>query len=536
MELVVSGNIPDYAAGTLFRTGPDGYTVETDAGKKWSASHWFDGFSKMHRFQILTPATGSPSTRVLYNSRRNIDAAVEQIRKTGKGPEYTFGQKKDLCQSFFRKFMAVFDLPDLGTADKANVGVTVSVNPPGLPGSDPTRAAADGKGSHGTGIQSLWAKTDAARYKQLDPETLEPIGIANQEILHPKLKGPMSAAHAKSDPITGDVFNYNLDIKSKSTYRVFRVNASTRKTDILATFQAAASYIHSFFLTENHVILCVWGTHYALSGVKVIWEKNILDALQPFDATRTSKWYVVDRTPARRGVVATFDSDPFTCFHTINAWEEPSATEPGKLDIVGDLARYDNMDVLRKFYYEAMLSSGSQVSEYAGPKGDTARPRLTRWRLPNVPSLDATDSSGLVRSAIVDFTAPRSESAELPTINPSYSLRKHRFVYGVTDRGISSFLDGLVKYDMDDHKPVFWNQHGHSPGEPIFIPDPHGTEEDDGVLLSVVLDGFKEQSYLLVLNAKNMKEMGRAEVGHAVGFGFHGIHFPAARTGGSFDV
>jgi torulene dioxygenase len=535
VELTVSGKIPDYAAGTLFRTGPDGYTVETDAGKKWSATHWFDGFSKVHRFQILAPATGSESTRVLYNSRRNVDGSVDRIRKTGKGPEFTFGQKRDLCQTFFQKVMAVFDPISLATAEKANIGVTVSVNSPGLPGLEQSGAKMDAKGSHGTGIQTLWAKTDASMYKQLDPETLEPIGMANQTILHPQLRGSMSAAHAKSDPITGDVFNYNLDIKSKATYRVFRVNAITGKTDILATFQASATYIHSFFLTDNHIVLCAWGMHYALSGLKIVWEKNLLDALQPFDGNHKSRWYVIDRTPAQRGVVATYDSDPFTCFHTINAWEEPSATEPGQIDIVGDLSRYDNLDVLRKFFYENMLSSSAQVGKYAGPKGDAARSRLTRWRLADIPSLDATRLKDQVRTATVDFMAPRSESAELPTINPRHFLRQHRFVYGVTDRGVSSFIDGLVKYDMDDHKPIFWNQHGHSPGEAIFIPSPHGTEEDDGVLLSVVLDGFKERSYLLVLDAKNMKELGRAEVGHAVGFGFHGTHFPADRVGGSFN-
>ena len=52
-------------------------------------------------------------------------------------------------------------------------------------------------------------------------------------------------------------------------------------------------------------------------------------------------------------------------------------------------------------------------------------------------------------------------------------------------------------------------------------------DEDDGVLLSVVLDGPAGKSYLLVLDAKTMTEMGRADVRGVIGLGFHGTHVSA---------
>ena len=63
--------------------------------------------------------------------------------------------------------------------------------------------------------------------------------------------------------------------------------------------------------------------------------------------------------------------------------------------------------------------------------------------------------------------------------------------------------------------------------------DPEGGGEDEGVLLSVVLDGFRERSYLLCLDARTMREVGRADLGAVVGFGFHGIHVPVEGKGGS---
>lgn len=86
------------------------------------------------------------------------------------------------------------------------------------------------------------------------------------------------------------------------------------------------------------------------------------------------------------------------------------------------------------------------------------------------------------------------------------------------------------------HRPTYWSVQGHSAGEPIFVPNPEGTAEDDGVLLSVVLDGHSEKSYLLVLDAKSMKEVGRASMKCVVSFGFHGIYHPQGVPGPGLDV
>ena len=55
---------------------------------------------------------------------------------------------------------------------------------------------------------------------------------------------------------------------------------------------------------------------------------------------------------------------------------------------------------------------------------------------------------------------------------------------------------------------------------------PGGSAEDDGVLLSIVLDTAEERSFLLVLDAATLEERARAAVPHHIPFGFHGNHFP----------
>jgi torulene dioxygenase len=133
-----------------------------------------------------------------------------------------------------------------------------------------------------------------------------------------------------------------------------------------------------------------------------------------------------------------------------------------------------------------------------------------------------------VKEAVLELSVPKLKVGELPTINPRFVTREHRFVYGIVNRGYSSFLDGICKTDTKTGEAIYWDERGCTPGEAIFVADPQGKGEDEGVLLSVVLDGRKkgeESSFLLVLDAKTMREMGRAEVGGVVGFGFHGCHF-----------
>ena len=64
-------------------------------------------------------------------------------------------------------------------------------------------------------------------------------------------------------------------------------------------------------------------------------------------------------------------------------------------------------------------------------------------------------------------------------------------------------------------------------GEPVFVREPDGADEDAGVLLAVVLDARTGTSFLLVLDARDLSELGRAHVPQHVPFGFHGAYFRA---------
>lgn len=507
----MTGTIPAYAAGVLYRTGPGKSQLKAENGETLRLSHWFDGFSQTHRFQISAP-DDSHTPRVYYNSRFATDDLIEEARKTGSLDMLSFGQKRDPCKSVLGKVQSEY-VPQ-PTPSSKNIGVTLSINFPGLD-SDSKPAS---RWSDAQGVRTLYAKTDYNAFKKLDPETLEPIGLASQTNLHPDLSGPLSASHARSDPITGDMFNFNLAIGPTCTYRIFKVSAATGETTILATFPATPAYLHSLLITEDHVLLCVWNAH--LDPQKL--GGSFLDAILPTDPSQPAVWYVIDRKHGN-GLIAQYESPAFFCFHAINAWLEPSSADPTVTDIVADVVRTDSSEFIKSLYYENLISSSDTGKDFQKKRDDSFRTSIARFRLPAVPSSPRIET----QEASLEWSVCKSLGPELPTLDPKRVTQKHRYVYAVTFRGESTLTDGIMKLDCDTQHVKLWACHGQSPGEPIFVANPDGTDEDDGVLLSVVLDGTHGKSYLLCLDARNLSELGRANVNGAIGFGFHGQHVPA---------
>ncbi|KAL4922506.1 carotenoid oxygenase [Aspergillus aurantiobrunneus] len=528
VELSVTGEIPSYAAGVLYRTGPGRYKVDTDEGNTFQISHWFDGFSQTHRFQLVPSENPGSGMRVFYNSRFSTDDLIEYARKTGSlEGKFSFAgvKERDPCKTMYQKVQTTYE-PREGSASFANVGVTLSVNMPGMNNSS---VSTDNQETNGQSLQikTLHAKTDNSSYKAIHPETLEPLGLADQTIFHPDLNGRLSASHAKSDPQTGDIYNYNLSFAPTPTYRVFRVCSTTGETTILATFPGTPSYIHSFFLTKDYVILCVWNAPLAPEGFA---KGSYMAALKEPEYSTPTKWYVVNRRQDHgRGLVATYETPPFFCFHTINAWQETNPNDHSKTDIIAECVTYRNNDAMNKLYYEYLLSSSSSPDKR--DNGGKSQSRIARFRLLSVPTDSSSFSSSFSSSscpenglAILESTSCSSLGPELPTINPAYITLPHRYTYTVIDRGYSTFVDGIMKFDSATNETLIWSEHAQSPGEAIFVRDPDGEREDDGVLLSVVLDGKSGKSYLLVLGARDLREVGRANVDGVVSFGFHGTY------------
>lgn len=506
-------------------------------------------------------AAGQDQVKVFYSSRRQADDFIKSVQEKGTiGDTITFAQKADPCVGIFSKAMSMFRVLDQGREvakyDNLNVTVMPGLNLPTLPSpksnNQPQAQAtsAGHRGDNGANAgKTMWIASDTSGLRVIDATTLEPLGgAALQSDLNPILKGAMSCSHTQRCPKTGDVFNYNIQAGRQAVYRIFKVYAATGQTDILATFTRAnlpPAYIHSFFLSERFVVLRVPTTYFGKMGLAVPWKGNLLEAIEPFDAAKKCQWFFIDRIHGQ-GVVAELETPASFFFHTVNCWDEivPAAEGDGEAkfaDVFCEVVDFPNTDILHKFYYDVLLNIDGQAKRaYSTPdKMHQSMSSLVRWKfrvpLPTTttpPTRSPTTTKPTTKHTTSQpeqvFAIPSPHTGELPTINPHYHTRQHRFVYSLPQTGRSNFVDALVKTDTVTREVLEWDHAaGHTPSEAVFVPRPGGGgEEDDGVLLSVVLDGFTEKSYLVCLDAKTMGEVGRAEMDFAVAFGLHGVHSP----------
>ena len=80
----------------------------------------------------------------------------------------------------------------------------------------------------------------------------------------------------------------------------------------------------------------------------------------------------------------------------------------------------------------------------------------------------------------------------------------------------------IVKYDLcSGAGKRAWYRRNWYPSEPTFVEAPGAAAEDDGVLVFVALDGARDESALLVLNATSMEEISETSTPR-IGFTTHG--------------
>lgn len=95
-------------------------------------------------------------------------------------------------------------------------------------------------------------------------------------------------------------------------------------------------------------------------------------------------------------------------------------------------------------------------------------------------------------------------------------------MYGIGS-GSQSLFGRLVKLNVETQEFVIWEESGGFPSEPVFVKAPDGQEEDDGVILSCLINTSDQTTSLLVLDAKYFTELGRGVVEGLTTTSFHGI-------------
>ncbi len=447
-ELPVEGDWPEWLSGTLIRNGPAQFSVGDQ-----SYNHWFDGHAMLHAFR-MGGGTVSYRNRFLETQSRTEALAEGKIVRS----EFA----TDPCMSLFGRIMSVFN-----PKPTDNAGINV--------------ARLD---------DAYVALTETPIPVAFDPETLETVGVVDYD---DDVDAQMATAHPHVEPDTGRTLTYQVAFGRQSEYQICSIPSGSAARTVLSRLDVdRPSYMHSFGMTENYVILSEWPL--------VVDPLDLLLRGQPFienfewQPDRGTRFRILRKADGAE--VATCTADAAFAFHHVNAFEQEG-------EIVCDIVTYPDASIIDE------LALDNLRSEKPSPGTGTLR----RYRLP----LTGGSASARVLS---------DERLELPRLHEaSARARPYDTVYGIGTRTEGNFADQLVKVNVGSGTAQTWQADDTYPGEPVFVPRPGGTAEDDGVLLSVVLDPANDRSFLLLLDATTFSEQARATVPHAIPFGFHGQFF-----------
>uniref|UniRef100_A0A3Q1BZ76 Beta-carotene oxygenase 2b n=1 Tax=Amphiprion ocellaris TaxID=80972 RepID=A0A3Q1BZ76_AMPOC len=505
----ISGTIPEWINGNFLRNGPGKFEI---GDQKFN--HWFDGMALLHQFKIS-------NGQVTYKSRFLSSDSYQSNKEYNRITVSEFGTTTmpDPCKNFFQRFLSRFELPK--PTDNANVSFVTY------------------KGDY-------YVSTETNVMHMVDPETLESI----KKVDWSKFIAVNGAtAHPHTDP-DGTTYNMGNSYTSKGAfYNIIRV-PPTKETEgetlegatvlcsIPSVDKTKPSYYHSFAMSENYVVFIEQPIKMNLLKIVTgkLTGKSIRDGFS-WDPNLNTVFHLIHKQTGKVSNIK-YLAKPLSTFHQINAYEEDGF-------LIMDMCASDDGQAIEAYNIQNLRKSGEALDDVYNT---LCRVFPRRFVLPlNV------DSDTLYDQNLIDRPSSTATSVrigknkvfcthedlhredlhqygglEFPQINyGKYNTHPYRYFYGCGFRHLVG--DTLIKMDLQGKHMKVWDHPGLYPSEPVFVPSPNATEEDDGVILSVVITPNKDKStFLLVLDAKTFEELGRAEVPVNIPYGFHGTFSSAA--------
>ncbi|KAI1903298.1 hypothetical protein AGOR_G00025760 [Albula goreensis] len=504
INTTVHGNIPSWIHGSLLRNGPGKFEFGNQ-----SFNHWFDGMALLHQFKI-------EGGQVSYKSRFLRSDSYRNNTEHNRIVVSEFGTlaMPDPCKNFFQRFLSRFEMPK--PTDNASVNFVKY------------------RGDY-------YVSTETNFMHRIDPDNLESTGKVDWSKF---IAVNGATAHPHYDP-DGTTYNMGNSYTNKGAiYNIICVPAEKAGPSetlegakvvcsIPAVDKGRPSYYHSFAMSQNYVVFIEQPIKMDL--LKIVTCKLRGKALNDgiyWDPKLETVFHVVDKRTGKLSSVK-YHAKPLATFHQINTFEEDGF-------IVMDLCCSDDGGNINNYLIQNLRKSGEALDK-AYNELTRAFPR--RFVLPlnvddETPCGENLNTRPASMATAVKITKDKVfcnhedlhcddlcsyGGLEFPQINyAKCNTRPYRYFYGCGFKHMVG--DSLLKMDLQGKQLKVWYHPGLYPSEPVFVPSPNSTEEDDGVILSVVLTPTQENStFLLVLDAKTFEELGRAEVPVNIPYGFHGV-------------
>ncbi|KAL6501980.1 Carotenoid cleavage dioxygenase 8, chloroplastic [Orobanche gracilis] len=468
-ELEVQGEIPSWLNGTYLRNGPGLWHIGD-----YDFRHLFDGYATLVRLHF-------EKGRLIMGHRQIESEAYKASKKHNKlcFREFSEVPKPDNFLAYIGDLAKLFSGASL--TDNANTGVV---------------KLGDGR---------VVCLTETVKGSIIiDPETLDTLGKFE---FSDNLGGLIHAAHPI---VTDSEFLTLLPDLINPGYLVVRMEPGTNERKVIGRVNCGSGpspgWVHSFPVTEHYVVVPEMPLRYCA--------QNLLRAeptpLFKFQWHPNSKAYMHVMCKASGKIVASVEVPLYVTFHFINAYEEKD--EEGRVTaVIADCCEHNaDTSILQKLTLQNLRSSaGQDVLPDA---------RVGRFRIP----MDRGPYGSL--EAALDPNE-HGKGLDMCSINPNFMGKQYRFAYATGAKRPCNFPNTLTKIDLVEKKAKNWLDGGSIPSEPFFVARPGATEEDDGVVISMISDKNGE-GYALLLDGSTFEEIARAKFPYGLPYGLHGCWVP----------
>ena len=276
-------------------------------------------------------------------------------------------------------------------------------------------------------------------------------------------------------------YNYIVEFGLNSLYRLFRIGDDGKQKVVAEIPVDRPAYMHSFGMTERSP-----RPRRVPPGRERARAEILRQALHPelsLAARARAEVPLVEKDsgkPVRTATRAT----PCFAFHHVNAFETA-------IGLAIDVIAYPDATIIDQLYLARLRCRRADHRDRhadalsCAASMATCRSRATSSR-PFRSSCRASTTSATPASPIAMSGAPASQTE-------------------------GDFLDSIVKIDPRPARSPRWHERGPLSRRAGLRAGAAATAEDDGVLLSIVLDIEKDRSFLLVLDAASLTELARAD-------------------------
>nr|GME11508.1 carotenoid cleavage dioxygenase 8 homolog B, chloroplastic [Ipomoea batatas] len=468
-ELVVEGEIPKWLKGTYLRNGPGLWHIGD-----YNFRHLFDGYATLVRLSF--------NHGRLTMSHRQVESDAYKAAKKNKKlcyREFSEVPKPDNFLSYVGELASLFSGASL--TDNANTGVV---------------KLGDGR---------VVCLTETIKGSiVINPDTLETVGKFEYE------DSLGCLIHSAHPIVTDSEFLTLLPDLINPGYVVARMEPGSNERRFVGRVNCrggpAPGWVHSFPVTEHYVIVPEMALRYCA--------QNLLRAepspLYKFEWHPQSRAFMHVMCKSSGKIVASVEVPLYVTFHFINAYEEKD--EDGRVTaVIADCCEHNaDTTILDKLRLQNLRSyNGEDVLPDA---------RVGRFTIP----LDGSPYGKL--EAALDPNE-HGRGMDMCSFNPSFLGKKYRYAYACGAQRPCNFPNTLTKIDLVGKKAKNWYDEGSIPSEPFFVARPGATEEDDGVVISMISDK-NGQGYALVLDGSTFEEIARAKFPYGLPYGLHGCWVP----------